>query len=524
MKKYIGIYASKNNLQLVVLAKGLTKARLIAADSIKIPADVSLISAPPSAVGEKNLPPLNVEKPQRPKTSRPLTPFETTVAEFLKKHNIKEGEIVATALPPELIVIRYFQMPRLAPAEHKTAVPFEARKYLPYKLKDTVYAYSVSYEKVALNKMAVTFVAAEKTSVYKYIKFFENVGLKVGFLEAITYSLARFLYHTKDAEPHETLALIHIGRESANINLIRNMNIYLSRNVLFAGKSTQALAIDTAVLDSLLVETRLSFDYFHRQFPEERIEKMVIWSDDKAIQGWGQNAGKDMNVPVKVCNPLDAIEGAQGCSVEYSVGCGLALRGFVEPYKDINLSPTFKRLEIERLVRLAVFEISLAITVLFMFYTLGMGKVQVLQNQLNKIVKQRPNVQLGPEEPSKQNIESVKSQVQSKFESLQYLVDSKLYLVSKLNTLSQLLPEGLWLNELNFARQKGKTNFILTLKGYAYNRKGQDQIKVINKFLEDLKSSPEFCAGFAAIKLDSISNEKYLEAPTVSFQASCTTE
>jgi len=170
-----------------------------------------------------------------------LSFYEEDLTSLFKKYRVKKGEIVTIALPSELVAIRYFQMLRLTQREAKSAVPFEARKYLPYKLEDVSYAYTFSYENVPANKMMVTFVAAEKTWVNNYIRFFTNITLKPGYIEAVPYSLMRFFYYTsKENDSSQTIALIYITKESASINLIKNKVLYLTRNVSFTAKITQA--------------------------------------------------------------------------------------------------------------------------------------------------------------------------------------------------------------------------------------------------------------------------------------------
>ena len=160
MKRAVGIYINKETLQLVVLSKGITRPKLVTAGSMKIPPDATIVGGPPA--------------------QKQITPFQASIREFLMEHNVREGAVAAVAMPPEVIVIRYFQMPRLISQEQKTAVPFEARKYLPYKLEDTTFAYTISYDKVASNKMAVTFVAVEKAPVAGSIRLFETLRLQGG--------------------------------------------------------------------------------------------------------------------------------------------------------------------------------------------------------------------------------------------------------------------------------------------------------------------------------------------------------
>lgn len=510
-------------LQLVVLTSGLRNVKLSAVDSMRVPAGTTIGSSLETA-----------KQPLEPEGSS-ATPFESQVSDLLKKHNIRKGEVITTAIPPELIVIRYFQMPRLSAQEQKTAVPFEARKYLPYKLEDIIFRYTISYEKVTSNKMAVMFIAVEKATLNNYIRFFENLGLKVGYLEAVPCSLMRFLYYTKDIEINQTVALVHVGHESGSIHLIRNRIIYLTRNASFVSKISQQVSIpslqrgladteevaDNAKLDILLAETKLSFDYFHRQFPEEKIEKMIVWSDSKNIQDWAEKAGKDLNVSIKVSNPFQMIEAAADYSVEYAIGCGLALRALHEPQKDINLSPGFAKIEKEQLVKLAVADICLAVFLLFVFYSSDIGGLKTLEKELNRINSRRPATGLAPANLSKANVEAAKQQLEDKFNRLQGMVGGKTVLTSKINRITQLMPQGLWLNRLDYGTQKAPAPPALILTGYAYTVKKDEQMKTINQFLENLKNDAEFSAGFTEIKMDSISSAQYNDMTFSTFVISC---
>ena len=50
---------------------------------------------------------------------------------------------VAVALPPQDVLLRAFSIPPIPRSEVDTAVQFEARKYLPFKLSELVWDYTV---------------------------------------------------------------------------------------------------------------------------------------------------------------------------------------------------------------------------------------------------------------------------------------------------------------------------------------------------------------------------------------------
>jgi len=510
--KAVGICVSKNTLQVVVLSRGHKKARLLTADSIKIPQSVVIGAG------------TNVE-------AQAL--FEADVMRLLRTNNIKEGEVVAVALPPDLVAVRYFQMARLSQEECKTAVPFEARKYLPYKLEDIDFAYTISHDKVASNKMAVTFAAAEKSAIAGCIKFFKKLNMKVEYLEPVPYSCMRLLYHIKEIEASQIGALVYIDEDTASINLIRNRVLYLTRNLSFSGRISSITQIamsaikeeglDKARMDSLFAEVRLSFDYFHRQFPEERIEKMLVWSDHKDLQGWAQDVGKDLNVQTKVSNPLQNIEGAADRPSQYAAACGLALRRLYKPDRDINLSPAFKKIQTQRFKNLLITEACIAAAALFMFYLADVGTVKTLQLEFDKMTGQLSD-NLQTADLSKPAIEHMRYNLESKLSQLERLVDNRISVGSKLKKVAELLPQGLWLDKIDYTTSKGTTGQRLKLVGYAYQTQADNRIKTINLFLENLKKDSEFSESFPVINLDAISNTRYADMALSRFEISCAME
>jgi len=521
INKSVGIYVSKNILQFVVLGAGFGAPRLIAAETVKIQEGFSFIS---SAASVKPVE-LDVEaKPEHritavKKQKRQLTPFEAAVKNLLSQRGVNDGQVVSVAIPAESVVIRYFQMPRLAPQEQKSAIPFEARKYLPYKLEDIQYAYSISYDKVASNKMAITFVAADKSFIAGYIRFFENLGLRVGYLEVAPYSLMWFFYKTKEIEPNQTAALVYACNDSASINLLRNNVLYLTRNVSFSGKASH--------IESMIPELRLSFDYFHRQFPDEKIEQVVFWSDDKTMEQKIQEIGRDFNLRAKLANPFTIIENAAGFSVEYAVGLGLALRQQNQTPKDINLSTGIKKIEIEKLIKIAAIQMCVAVVLLFLFNAMDSGNLKKLENDLRDLLGENSAVQVKSGKISTQSLESDKRRIAERVNYLANLKENKFLVSSKIDRLVSLMPDGLWLGEINYGKPKGRNisaNKALSVKGYAHRVKGDDQIKLINQFLEALKKDSVFSGGFTDIRLDTILNENRSDIALTGFQISCLTE
>ncbi|MFA6141791.1 MAG: hypothetical protein WC738_00655 [Candidatus Omnitrophota bacterium] len=116
----------------------------------------------------------------------------------------------------------------------------------------------------------------------------------------------------------------------------------------------------------------------------------------------------------------------------------------------------------------------------------------------------------------------------------------------KLNSLSDCMTPGIWLNDLSYEEkegdrvvmvntkpQNGKTKKTgskavaekvvlryLTLSGYASSM-GEQGTALIGKFIKSLKDNSQFFSDFSEIKLDSIKSEKFMDQEVMNFKITC---
>jgi Tfp pilus assembly protein PilN len=85
----------------------------------------------------------------------------------------------------------------------------------------------------------------------------------------------------------------------------------------------------------------------------------------------------------------------------------------------------------------------------------------------------------------------------------------------RLNVLSDLTPEGVWLTDLTLDRAKG-----LVIHGSAVGRQGSDMVNV-GRLVQDLKASPEVLAAVKDIQIESIKRVQEREIEVVQFTLAC---
>jgi Tfp pilus assembly protein PilN len=80
-----------------------------------------------------------------------------------------------------------------------------------------------------------------------------------------------------------------------------------------------------------------------------------------------------------------------------------------------------------------------------------------------------------------------------------------------LNTLADVIPEGVWLTDLVIDQMKG-----LVIQGAAIGQGGEEMVR-IGRLVQDLKNDPAFAAAIRDIQIESIKNIQEREVEVIEF-------
>lgn len=100
---------------------------------------------------------------------------------------------ITFGLPQDEVMVRHFKMPYLPEAERSNAVKFEAQKYLPFKVDETVSDFYITQESRETKNMEALFVAVNKQTMEKYVTLFRNLGTRVSVVDVTPIALLRVL-------------------------------------------------------------------------------------------------------------------------------------------------------------------------------------------------------------------------------------------------------------------------------------------------------------------------------------------
>ena len=270
------------------------------------------------------------------------------------------GRHVNAALSGQSVIIRYIQLPKMTREELKSSIEFEADKYIPFNVKDVWLDCQILQEREESKRIQALLVAAKRDVVNHHLTLIQEAGYEPEILDVDTFAVANAFETVSSRQPlAEVIALIDLGAEGTNVNIFRGQEILFSRDIPIGGvKVTEAIAekldlqepqaealklrpgdrlkelqeIWNPLLENLVGELRLSFDYFESQY-DKRVERVFLSGGSSRLTGLAALLKEQFQTEVASWNPFDAVTLPASASAvlkegreEFAVAFGLALR------------------------------------------------------------------------------------------------------------------------------------------------------------------------------------------------------
>ncbi len=436
------------------------------------------------------------------------------------KRLFKENDInplrLVLGLPSREVMVRYFQMPRMPRKEWRSAINFEATRYIPFRMEDVVSDFKVFGS--SSNTMDVVFVVVRQNVIERFVKLVEKSGVKSVIVEPSSFSLIRAFIASGQMDPNVNTSIIDIDPTTLTINIIRKKMPCLVRDISLN-------APGEPVLDKIISEVKLSFDFYKKQFPSEPIDKIIINTHMK-LENLREVAEKELGIPIEIGDPLRGMKIEEGITAPTeAVCCGLGLRGLSKSFLDINLSveDMLVYYQKRKFLKVLYVEAATAILLLIILKVVCISTLNPLRNELNLIVSKTPKVEASMKNYDIDRLENIKNGMKKKIYTLGNLISHRTYITAKLDSLPDLLPQNVWLRGLDFKErvdEKDVSKIIreLTIDGYCAIDEDTRPKNVINDFLRVLERSLAVNSGMSVAKVVSIERDKFEGEEVSSFK------
>ncbi len=250
-----------------------------------------------------------------------------------------------SSLSGRSVVVRYITMQPMTEAELRTAMKYEAEKYIPFEMNEVVIdcqCLEGAPEKGHRGaEMKVLLVAAKRDLIVKHISTLNQAGFQPvvvdvdAFALGNAYRLARMsavgtALPAEEGGASKVVGIVDIGASKTNINIACGRTSLFTREIYVGGNdftnsisrhrglnfneaegmklnpSTPKEELEGAVsltIEDLGNEVQLSFDYFENQF-EAELSEVLLTGGGSLLRGLAEAFEVKFRKPTKVWNPL----------------------------------------------------------------------------------------------------------------------------------------------------------------------------------------------------------------------------
>ena len=284
------------------------------------------------------------------------------IANLFESRAIKSRSVVA-AVSGRAVIVKKITMNRLSNEDAEQAVYWEAEQHVPYDINDV----SLDFEILGPaptdpKQMQVLLVAAKKDMVMSFGDLIREAGLQPSIVDVDSFAAQNALEANYDFAPEEVVAILNIGAEITNINIVQGGVPYFTKDLQVGGHSfieaTQrkfnlsqseaaaavrgesgaALEIAPVIeqaCEGLATALERAQAYLRTAGEASAITRIMLCGGSSLTPGLVDYLNRRLGVPTEIANPLNRIGYAPDLFADQdvskvapllTVGIGLALR------------------------------------------------------------------------------------------------------------------------------------------------------------------------------------------------------
>ncbi len=441
---------------------------------------------------------------------------------------------VGVSVASQDVLLRFFTLPQLPPAERESAVQFEVRKYLPFKISELVWSFH-AVEQPSSKDLAIVFVGIRAEAFRRIAEWLKQAGVSPAWIEAHWVSLSRLAPEIPKASEHEFVGLVDVEPHVAHIVIAKDRAPYLARDVSL-NVTRESLASGLAAIDPraelLLSELRLSIDFFKREYPAAAVSQVMLFGDQAVIEPWCGYFASHLPSPVIMGRLPVELSHEQSANLQLACGAGLMMRqahpqaprlGFQEPLSAQagartwvaqwpQLAQMLSQLRLVGLLQsmarpLAVQGIA-ALVALIGVALFAHHQLVRKQQELTSITRTITEDPLGLKAKPHAELQTFQEDVTRRLAFLRQAIQHRVLVSEKLDALAKTLPDGMWLESITYQDRPDSLTAqrpTLTLQGACFLPQSPGgELRVISEFIQRIKQNPQFFRGFTMTQLGQI--------------------
>lgn len=340
-KNVIGVDIGSSSIKMVELKETKTGYKLINYGIIPIPSEVIVDGAimDSSAIVE-------------------------AIKSLLAEKKIKTKD-AAISVSGHSVIIKKITLPAMTEAELEESIQWEAEQYIPFPISDVNMDFHILEMASGQPQMDVLIVAVKKDMINDYTAVMAEAGLNPVVVDVDSFALENMYCVNYDVMPEETVALVNMGANVININILKGGTSTLTRDVTVGGRQISneiqkqlGVSFEDAELlkcggevsgvdlkkvkeivktasNTLVTEVQRSIDFYLSTAHEGRIDRVYLSGGSSKIKGIAEAISERTGIPAAGVDPFLKIgfnhkmfdpEDVKKDAAFLSVGVGLAIR------------------------------------------------------------------------------------------------------------------------------------------------------------------------------------------------------
>jgi len=293
------------------------------------------------------------------------------IADAIREAIAKSGsraKHVAAAVSGHSVIVKKISVPAMTVEELEESIRWEAEQYIPFDVNEVNLDFEVIQHGDAERPMEVLLVAAKRDLIDDYVNLIGEAGLVPSVIDVAGFAVENAFEANYEPGPEDVVAVINIGAQVTNINVVSAGVPAFTRDVSTGGNQYTAeiqralsIGFDEAerikigepsaresqdvvpqeveqamrsVTNNLVGEIARSLDFFSATAADTRIRRMVLAGGSARVPGIDAVFRERTGLDVRVLNPLQKMLPSNRFDPEYlaqvgpalGVGIGLALR------------------------------------------------------------------------------------------------------------------------------------------------------------------------------------------------------
>ena len=398
-------------------------------------------------------------------------------------------------------IFRLLDMPLMRKKDIQSSLIYEVGKYIPFKMEELAWDYKY-VRSLKEKKVRLSFLGIRERNLLRAKDILARLDLNAIVMEPSCLSLIRVVKLIKNFAKFKNFALLDFSKTEAYLTFFQ-YDLPVFNRYLAVSDST-----DTFSSESFIESVNFSLQYFKREFKNYKLDRLIVVGESGAKELTASL--KDiMRTEVDIVSP-QGLTGRSDTTMENVKAFGASAVDF-SPYKfkpnlrkseEYLISPEELHKEVPLKRGLLGGLVGLGIVVC-MFLVGVLGNEVSEQRFTLKRREERVEVPGELKDYSWLKMEEVANTEAEKIKTLKDALGSlsKLYYFFKKIEEEGILPNGVWIDEINISkRQNNKYSGVL--RGYIFLDNDNQENVALNELVSVLRQRKEVSAVFDNIDLE----------------------